>query len=89
MLDPFTALSLASSVVQFVDYGTKLLNESAELYHTGTLLRHEDFETITKDLIEVNALLKTRPNHGVQRGGRRLHCLSRIVEKRKNRRTVE
>jgi hypothetical protein len=61
MLDPFTALSLASSVVQFVDYGTKLLNESAELYHSGTLLRHEDFETITKDLIEVNALLKTRP----------------------------
>ncbi len=61
MLDPFTALSLASSVIQFVDFGVKLLNESAELYHPGSLLKHEDFETITNDLIDVNALLENRP----------------------------
>lgn len=60
MLDPFTALSLAASVVQFIDFGVRLLTDSAELYHTGTLLQHEDLEIITSDLVEVNALLKNR-----------------------------
>lgn len=31
MLDPLTALSLASSIVQFVDFGSKLLSRSIEI----------------------------------------------------------
>ena len=34
MLDPLTAVSLASSVVQFVDFGIKVVTESIELYHS-------------------------------------------------------
>lgn len=35
MLDPLTAISLASSVVQFTDFGIKLITGSIELYKTS------------------------------------------------------
>lgn len=35
MLDPLTAVSLASSVVQFTDFGIKLVRGSIELYHSA------------------------------------------------------
>ena len=34
MLDPLTAISLASAVVQFTDFGVKLVTGSIELYHS-------------------------------------------------------
>ena len=34
MLDPLTAISLASSVVQFVEFGVKIVSGSIELYHS-------------------------------------------------------
>jgi hypothetical protein len=36
MLDPWTALSLAGNIVQFVDFGTKLIVESRSLYKSTT-----------------------------------------------------
>lgn len=35
MLDPATALSLASSVVQFVDFGIKAVSEAREIYQSA------------------------------------------------------
>jgi len=35
MLDPLTALSLASSVVQLTEFGIKLVTGSVELYHSA------------------------------------------------------
>jgi hypothetical protein len=32
MLDPFSALSVAAAVVQFVDYGTGLISKAVEIY---------------------------------------------------------
>ena len=34
MLDPLTAISLASAVVQFTEFGVKLVTGSIELYHS-------------------------------------------------------
>ncbi|KAK4692709.1 hypothetical protein P7C71_g4548, partial [Lecanoromycetidae sp. Uapishka_2] len=34
MLDPLTAISLASSVIQFTDFGIKLVTESIDLYRS-------------------------------------------------------
>jgi hypothetical protein len=34
-MDPLTALSVAACVVQFVDYGTKLLSKGRELYKSA------------------------------------------------------
>ena len=41
MLDPFTAVSLASCVVQFTDFGIKLLVGSIELYYSANGLNAE------------------------------------------------
>jgi N-terminal domain on NACHT_NTPase and P-loop NTPases len=36
MLDPLTAASLASSIVQFVDYGTKIVINTKEIYESAS-----------------------------------------------------
>ena len=59
VLDPFSALGLAGNVVQFVDFGTKLFSEAAELYHSvdGTLQVNAQLEAITEDLSILSAEL--------------------------------
>jgi hypothetical protein len=51
-MDPLTALSLAGTIVQFVDFGTKLLSESRGLYKSssGALDANIELELITSDL---------------------------------------
>jgi hypothetical protein len=43
-MDPLTALSIAASVVQFVDYGTKLLSKGRELYKSADGALSENVE---------------------------------------------
>jgi hypothetical protein len=45
-MDPLTALSLAGTIIQFVDFGCKLLAEGKELYKstTGILTVNEELE---------------------------------------------
>ena len=50
MLDPLTAISLASSVVQFVDFSVKLVSTGHELYEKGSLANNDEVERITQDL---------------------------------------
>ncbi|MCJ1381965.1 hypothetical protein MMC17_005077 [Xylographa soralifera] len=61
MLDPFTALSLAGTVVQFVDFGNKLIKEGSELYHSasGALSVNAELENITVNLKAVTKKLET------------------------------
>ena len=56
VLDPFSALGLAGNVVQFVDFGTKLFSEAAELYRSvdGTLQVNAQLEAITEDLSSIS-----------------------------------
>lgn len=35
-LDPMSALGLAASIIQFVDFGSRLLSEANEIYHSAT-----------------------------------------------------
>jgi hypothetical protein len=51
-MDPMTALSLAGTIVQFVDFGTKLLKDGRELYKSGSgaLTVNEELELTTNDL---------------------------------------
>jgi hypothetical protein len=51
-MDPLTALSVAGTIIQFVDFGTKLLKSSVQLYKSnqGTLKAHEELKLITGDL---------------------------------------
>jgi hypothetical protein len=52
-MDPLSALSLAGTVVQCVDFGCKLLSEGRELYHSssGKLDSNNEIEIITTDLL--------------------------------------
>lgn len=55
-MEALTALSLAGTVVQFVDFGTKLLSDGKGLYKssTGALKVNEEFELVTADLRALN-----------------------------------
>ncbi|KAJ5780478.1 hypothetical protein N7457_005638 [Penicillium paradoxum] len=57
MLDPLTALSTASAVVQLVDFGMRILDDSQQLYTEGNLVTLKELKTITQDLVHVNHLL--------------------------------
>ena len=54
MLDPFTAISLAGSVVQFVHFGCKIIAESHNVYKAGAETSKHNLETesVTLRLLE-------------------------------------
>ena len=51
-MDPLTALSLAGTIVQFVDFGRTLITDARDLYtsSSGTLTANEELELVTADL---------------------------------------
>jgi hypothetical protein len=59
-MDPLTALSLAGTIVQFVDFGSKLLSTTQELYRStaGSLNVNQTLELVTADLQSLIAKLK-------------------------------
>ena len=68
MLDPFSALSLASNIVQFVDFSSKLISNSAELYSskTGSIAKHKELESLYLDLHQLSQKVNTssQPSNG-------------------------
>ncbi|KAJ5724761.1 hypothetical protein N7493_006489 [Penicillium malachiteum] len=61
MLDPLTALSTASAVVQLVDFGMKVLDDTRQIYGEGQLITREELMGVTQDLLHVNQLLVYKP----------------------------
>lgn len=51
-MDPLTALSLAGTIIQVIDFGTKVLHGSRSLYNSasGALDVNAELELITRDL---------------------------------------
>jgi hypothetical protein len=62
-MDPLTALSVAGTVVQFVDFGSKLLGNTRHLYKSarGSLEATEELKLVTGDLQSVVIKLGTDP----------------------------
>ncbi|OCT51420.1 hypothetical protein CLCR_07983 [Cladophialophora carrionii] len=56
VLDPISALSIAASVVQFIDFGTKLISKSRELARssTGALVEHGQMKAASNRLKELD-----------------------------------
>ena len=52
MLDPLSAIGLASAIVQFIDFSGSLISETREIYGAGkgSLKQHEELAAITQDL---------------------------------------
>src|SRR5271156_3561275 len=59
-MDPLTALSVAGTIVQFIDFGSKLLQDGQGLYKSssGTLTANQELELITADLQSVLSKLR-------------------------------
>ena len=57
MLDPLSALSLASAIVQFLDFGVKLVAETSQIYRstTGTLNENAELEDATEKIDRLNS----------------------------------
>ncbi|KAL9606948.1 MAG: hypothetical protein Q9167_008086, partial [Letrouitia subvulpina] len=56
MLDPLTALSLASAIVQFVDFGIKIISETQEIYQSASGATQENVTIgqITQDVKDLS-----------------------------------
>ena len=56
MLDPLTAISLASAIVQFVDFGSKVVRGAFEIYKSkdGRLKENAELEDSTSKINELN-----------------------------------
>lgn len=52
MLEPFAAISFAGNILQFIEFATKLVKESKEIYRSanGAAQENVDLELITLDL---------------------------------------
>lgn len=61
-MDPLTAISLAGTVVQFLDFGIKLVSKTHEIYSSieGTQTRDVDLELLTENLTSVTRRLSSR-----------------------------
>ena len=60
MLDPLSALSVASTVVTFVDFVAELVREADAISSKGSSARVAQSKIVTADLISINASLRTR-----------------------------
>jgi hypothetical protein len=59
-MDGLSALSIAASVAQFIQFGCSLVSKSHEIYKSahGTTIQQVDSDTATKRLVELCAALK-------------------------------
>ena len=60
VLDPMSALSLAASIVQFVDFSSKIVSKGCHLYKSadGTLPENEQLRFMITDLRDLNRRLR-------------------------------
>jgi hypothetical protein len=60
VLDPMSALSLASNIVQFVDFSSKLVSKGCHIYHSadGALPRNLELEVVATELSQLTKRLR-------------------------------
>src|SRR3569833_1313543 len=68
-MDPVSAIGLASSILTFVDFATKLVSGTYEAYKTGTIGKTSDAQTVLQDLRRVSEEL----HHGTFDGAQSHH----------------
>ncbi|KAH6684057.1 hypothetical protein B0J14DRAFT_555059 [Halenospora varia] len=58
-MDPLSALSIAAAVVQFVDFGIKVVSKGNQIYRSGdgSLDENHDLEIVTNDLLVLQTKL--------------------------------
>lgn len=69
MLDPLTTLSLASSIVQLVDFSIELVTDGVELYNKGSLSNYNELEQATLDLTQLTKALSSPVQFNITQPG--------------------
>lgn len=82
-MDPISSFSLASSIIQVIDFSTKLISKGYDIYKSpqGTSAENVDTEVVAKDLRTLAAKLKsgtsdTRSKKAASNGDEALSKLS-------------
>jgi len=57
-MDPLTALGLAASIAQFIDFGAELISQSKEIAEAGSSVSVAHLSAVTSDLIDINKNLE-------------------------------
>ena len=57
-MDPLSALSLASNVVQLIDVGTRVVSASLELYSPDGISVNGELESVMSDLVKICSALE-------------------------------
>lgn len=76
-MDPLSALTIATSAVQFVDFASKLISRANEIRKNGSLEEVEFVRAQTSDLVGRNAGLQ-RSLHGLQDGEGDVNNLEKV-----------
>ncbi|KAL8942792.1 MAG: hypothetical protein Q9211_001246 [Gyalolechia sp. 1 TL-2023] len=66
-MDPLAGISLAGAILQFVDFGLRVVAKGMQIYRSvdGTLTENVDLEAVTNDLLVIQAKLQcSRPPTG-------------------------
>jgi len=69
VVDPFSALGVAGNIVQFLDFGSKLVSKGREIYSSadGSSITNVELEIISQDLHEItDSLASTPPFNSIQ-----------------------
>lgn len=63
-MDPFTAVGLAAAIIQFVEFGTKIISTSKEIYtsSTGLIGEHETLDDVCSHMGLMADVLKKAAN---------------------------
>jgi hypothetical protein len=69
MLDPLTALNLASSVCQFIDFSLSLVKETNQIRSRGSTVGVWQPRNTTLALVRLNQTLKARPRPPSDKSG--------------------
>ena len=68
MLDPWTALSLAASITQFVDFGAKLISSAKTIREHGSSLDLISIKKTTEDLQDILEIIQNQRGSHVKWG---------------------
>lgn len=66
VLDPFSSLSLAGNILQFIDFGFKLVSEAKEIHTStnGTSSQHDSWDEYSQQLIHITSSLEDASSTG-------------------------
>lgn len=81
-MDPLSVVSLVGTIVQFVDFGGKLLSNAIELYRSpvGTLAAHHELELVTTNLQALISKLQHAASSGDEASSQEFASQQKVLE---------